>query len=70
MCSFLQATHQTCGHTHQSYARCFWARENNAPRCHMAYIPLWKYTENFRCPDCRDDLRAETKAEVRKWNSA
>ena len=70
MCMFMAAHHFPCKHIHQWFARCYFAKWANTPRCNMSFFPTWQYVERFSCPECLRAAREEAAQDVRRWSSA
>lgn len=60
MCYFVSSRHN-CGHLHEDFARCFFAKRDGHFACNQQSFPIWQHPDPFPCPECRAERKAETQ---------
>jgi hypothetical protein len=59
MCFFVASQH-SCGHLHEKFGRCFFAKRDGNYACNEPSFPIWQHSDPFPCPACFTDRKTDT----------
>lgn len=59
MCFFVASQH-SCGHLHEKFGRCFFAKRDGICACNEPSFPIWQHSDPFPCPICFTDRKTDT----------